>query len=197
MLFPTPVYTNIDKSFLDYGNSLFERCNNFVTTSVGGFKSTLNGEYSPVKSDVTFDVLALDDVVPFVNFIHTSVYEYLSVNKTPNYTPTICNLWLNEMIAGQHHAPHQHYGYSLSGTYYTTVPEGSGELTFHSLLNDISHHGFHDVTEYTTWNSKTWCMPVEEGTLILFPAYLKHSVQPLKFNGIRRSIAFDIGLRHI
>jgi uncharacterized protein (TIGR02466 family) len=196
-LFPTPVYTNNNTSFIDYGNSLFERCDNFVITNNAGFKSTLDNEYSPIRANVTFDILALNDVEPFVNFIHSSVNEFLNDNKTPNYVPTICNLWLNEMVAGQQHAPHQHYGYSLSGTYYTDVPAGSGEIMFYSFLNDIPHHGLNDVSEYTIWNSKTWRMPVEAGTIILFPAYLKHSVQSLEFSGIRRSIAFDIGLKHI
>ena len=56
---------------------------------------------------------------------------------------------------------------------------------------NIAYHD-KDITEYNSWNSPVWRMPVKEGKLILFPSWLKHGVQPnLNKTESRISVSFN------
>ena len=112
-----------------------------------------------------------------------------------NYEIIVENLWLNEMTSGSSHLKHNHSGYTLSGTFYVDTPEPSNKIEFYNLVDDIGLQKVLDATEWTPSNSANWWLPVEPGTICIFPSYLKHSVPAAEFDGVRRSIAFDITLR--
>ena len=47
--------------------------------------------------------------------------------------------------------------------------------------------------EYNIWNSRSWFVSVENNTLILFPSWLEHSVEPNeKATTDRISLGFNI-----
>ena len=75
---------------------------------------------------------------------------------------------------------HTHPQSIISGVFYVQVPEKSGELEFYHPVTDYldMYWPQKDITEYNSWNSPVWRMPVKEGKLILFPSWLKHGVQP-------------------
>ena len=100
--------------------------------------------------------------------------------------------WLN--IYGEGHAQevHTHANCVISGIYYAKAPEGSGDLLIHSPYNDTMLDPPH--ARVNGFNMKMIPIKPEEGKMILFRSYVKHSVKPSKCqDGEERiSIAFNL-----
>lgn len=101
----------------------------------------------------------------------------------------IPQLWVNVNKRHDYNLIHQHGQYVISGTYYVKVPKDSGRIIFrdprpgaignYRLNTDIDKGEFRHYT------------PVD-GTLMLWPSYLDHMVEPSNSNKERISISFDI-----
>jgi len=190
-LFPIPIYTCINTEFIEYGKSLFDSCPKYDYEE-NGFRTTLK-EYSPGHANIGWNFLNFDGTGPLINFIKKTTIEFMQANGLDDcYEVDIPNIWLNEQESSGNLTPHSHYGYSYSGTYYINCPGESGKIIFHNPADYGFRQKFKNIKTYNTSNSSTWWIPVKEGTLILFPSYLMHSVPPQEFTGIRQSIAFDI-----
>lgn len=129
------------------------------------------------------------------NFILLRAKEYIAFcgYKAEDYEYTI-TMWLNEMERNAVHKLHHHYGHNISGCYYIDLPNNSNTIMFsHTHLNSNSL-GLVEVDEYTPFNSASWKFMPKEGELYLWKSDMYHEVPPLDFNGIRRTIAFDISV---
>jgi uncharacterized protein (TIGR02466 family) len=101
------------------------------------------------------------------------------------------SLWINVMKKGAHHAAHIHPHSVISGTYYVTVPQGSGTLRFEDprLLAlmaapakkkkaKMENRTFVDVTP-------------KAGTLLLWESWLRHGVEGNAAKSRRISVSFN------
>ena len=100
-----------------------------------------------------------------------------SIIGTPNFKLT--EMWANVSSYGHSNTLHNHgpYGKTLSGVLYLKTPPNSGNLQF-ILPFDLNNY-----YPYTP----------QEGDLIIFPAFLSHSVEPNLSQEDRISIAFNYG----
>jgi uncharacterized protein (TIGR02466 family) len=193
-LFPIPVYLDKSIDMISVGSKLFDIWPE-ETRFNGFFNTTLKGEYCPYKAPVTWDLIDVPEAQPLLEYIKRSAILYLKENKNRPHSVRVQNMWLNEMASGEHHPKHSHYGYSISGTFYVDVPEGSNKLGLYSPLDGVGHIlGPESQDSWTTSNSMSWWIPVEAGNIILFPSHIKHEVPPMQFHGLRRSISFDLVL---
>lgn len=101
----------------------------------------------------------------------------------------ITNSWVNETNPNQQHYLHNHSNSILSGVYYINVEDSLPFITFNRmqlpfLLNIVPK-------EFTMFNSTEWSIPVENGSLIIFPSTLYHYVKPNDSNKPRHSLAFN------
>ncbi len=96
----------------------------------------------------------------------------------PDCPPLRCGFWLNAMPPGSGTSRHSHEENDelLSGVYYVAVPEHSGDI------------GFQDGP------FRTQVRP-SAGMLLLFPPSLVHWVEPHRGEGLRLSVAFNLGPR--
>jgi len=89
------------------------------------------------------------------------------------------------------HRMHSHPNNYLSGVYYVRVPPGANTINFHdprpqaSILRP-------PVTQLTGQNTDQVVVEVTDGTLLLFPSYLLHSVDPSEGNELRISISSNL-----
>ena len=101
------------------------------------------------------------------------------------------SLWINVMRKGAIHAPHIHPHSVLSGTYYVTVPPGSGVIRFEDprlgLLMAaptkkknarMENRAFVDVTP-------------KAGMLLLWESWLRHGVEANSAKSQRISVSFN------
>jgi uncharacterized protein (TIGR02466 family) len=85
---------------------------------------------------------------------------------------------------------HCHHNSIMSGIFYVSVPEGSGNITFERPDNQEC---FFKATHRNPYSFSTYTLPPGENMLLLFPSFIKHRVEmhKIKNNAKRISIAFD------
>jgi len=105
---------------------------------------------------------------------------------------TIQQMWINVNKKGDWNAIHQHGGYyDLSGIYYIKTPKNCGRLVFRDPRTSAIGNSFmvkkFDKGEIRYFN-------VMEGTLMLWPSFLEHYVEPSQADDERISVSFDINV---
>ncbi|MGF1611367.1 MAG: TIGR02466 family protein [Kiloniellales bacterium] len=99
--------------------------------------------------------------------------------------------WANINPKGTPHPPHFHPNNYLSGVYYVAAAAGADSIVFHEprpQLDMIAPH----VRRYTKYTAPNQEVRVKPGRLVLFPAWLTHSVPVNRSEGLRISIAFNL-----
>jgi uncharacterized protein (TIGR02466 family) len=110
------------------------------------------------------------------------------------------NFWFNINNKYESNAIHHHLHFQsnniISGVFYVDYPKNSGEIVF---SNSVDMRGaLYDestVKKYNEYNSQNWKVKPETGKFLLFPAYLKHYVEPSQVNKDRVSIAYNFGYK--
>lgn len=105
----------------------------------------------------------------------------------------VVNLWLNEMRGGSAHVAHAHYGFQVSGCFYVDVPAGSGVIKFHTQERRVERGG-NPLKEFTQYTSSVLNVMPKAGDMWFWESLLIHEVPALQFDGVRRSIAYDIAI---
>jgi uncharacterized protein (TIGR02466 family) len=109
--------------------------------------------------------------------------------------PYVDSLWINVLMEGGSHTSHLHTNAVLSGTYYVTVPAGSGALVFedprHAMMMAAPPRTAAAPREMQTYVSET---PLA-GTLLLWESWLRHEVAMHRAAEDRISISFNCVLR--
>jgi len=197
-LFALPVYTGSNDQFLPTINQWFADAELFPqkTTVPFMFDTTLR-RYNPGKSITASDLLSRPDSQEFQSFIKDSVKQFLEQGDYATECDiSIPNMWMNSMTSNAVHRKHSHFGYTLSGTYYVEVPQGSGILSLINPVQDLVNQAIIMNKTMNQNNVYEYQIPVEPGMIVLFPSFIKHYVPSLKFQGTRKSIAFDITISY-
>lgn len=128
------------------------------------------------------------DLVSCVNRAAAAVLRFLRIGHTA-FEITAC--WATILAPGAEHKIHSHPNNYLSGVYYLRTRPGSDTINFH---DPRSQTGIirPPVTELTAENTDQVVVRVQDGTLLLFPAYLQHSVDSNSSGEERISISFNI-----
>ncbi|MCP3719945.1 2OG-Fe(II) oxygenase family protein [Paraburkholderia sp. CNPSo 3281] len=116
------------------------------------------------------------------------VLAFLKVADTPFH---ITGCWVNVLDPGGTHATHSHPNNFLSGVYYLRSQAGADTINFHDPRPQTTVIR-PPVTELTAYNTDQVVLPVSEGTLLLFPAWLPHSVSVNTSAQARVSVSFNI-----
>lgn len=128
------------------------------------------------------------DLVSCINDAVDGVLEYLKLGYR---TFEITGLWANIIMPGAQHKMHCHPNNFLSGVYYVATDAGADTINFH---DPRSQTGIirPPVTELTAENTDEVVVTVSNGTLLLFPAWLPHSVDANRSEGARISLSFNV-----
>lgn len=103
----------------------------------------------------------------------------------------VTDCWANVNSPGASHAIHNHPNNFLSGVYYVQTQPGANTINFH---DPRSQSGIirPSVTQLTAQNTDQVVVNVSKGTLLMFPAYLLHSVAQNESDEFRISISFNV-----
>ncbi len=88
---------------------------------------------------------------------------------------------------------HTHSNNYLSAAYYVKAPENSGNFKV-SNPNIINRNIFPKSNQGTELNSNSVSIKINEGDLLIFPAYLPHSVEENKTEEDRVIVSFNIDI---
>ena len=103
----------------------------------------------------------------------------------------VTGCWANANAPGASHPIHHHPNNFLSGVYYIRVGPGANTINFHDPRPQTGIIR-PPVTELSAQNTDLVVVPVKDGTLLLFPAYLEHSVGPNESADLRISVSFNV-----
>jgi uncharacterized protein (TIGR02466 family) len=105
----------------------------------------------------------------------------------------ITGCWANVNAPGAGHRLHSHPNNYLSGVYYAQTGEGADTINFHDPRPQTGIL-CPPVTELTAENADQVVVNVRDGTLLMFPAWLPHSVDSNRSDRLRVSIGFNVML---
>lgn len=167
----------------------FERHEELKAQTLEFFKDKENFRSATSRDTLLFtdaNLHRLDLFKPYADFIVESLK---IVMDATGFEPSIAltGLWGTVHPEGGFHHRHTHYNSFLAGVYYLDgTPQSSGT----SFFNPMQYHNiivpkFKDRRMHNAFSTVT--MPFEEGTLIIFPAWLSHNTS---FNNINRTNAY-------
>jgi uncharacterized protein (TIGR02466 family) len=128
------------------------------------------------------------DLISCVNNAAKSVLRFLRIGYDA-FEITGC--WANVLAKGAAHRAHSHPNNFLSGVYYVQTQPGTDTINFHDPRNQTSIIR-PPVVELTGENTDQVVVRVKNGTLLIFPFYLQHSVDTNMSEEERISISFNI-----
>ncbi|MBM3559834.1 MAG: hypothetical protein FJX53_08180 [Alphaproteobacteria bacterium] len=107
----------------------------------------------------------------------------------------ITGMWLNINPPGAAHVMHNYPNNCLAGTYYLRTAPGADHIQFHDfrLQTQAIVPRYSRETPYT---GATQRIAVQPGLLVLFPAWLPHSVGPNGSRVDRISLSFNVNFRN-
>ena len=184
-LFPTSVWK------LQLAPDIVERTGRTVRNSIHEMNPLL-AELAPGdawQSDHQLHVL--DEFSELVSSIMQSTRTILKFLKVVSEEIELTGCWANVATRGASHALHCHPNNYLSGVYYVQTSPGADTINFHDPRPQAGVLR-PPVTELTSQNVDQVVVKVTNGTLLMFPAYLAHSVPPSQSDEPRISVSFNL-----
>ena len=189
-LFPQPIfkyqvdnYKKINEELVKYIYGLHNNDN------VGVKKSNINGWHSK-----PFD---LKDDIPNKFYSHINNYIKDVFNKYGweyNDTKVVCtSMWAIINKKGNFNIEHTHPNNYLSTAYYVKAPDNCGNFKA-TNPNILNRHIRAKAEQANELNSNSASIKINEGDLLIFPAYLPHSVDENRSNEDRVIISFNIDI---
>jgi uncharacterized protein (TIGR02466 family) len=128
---------------------------------------------------------------PLVGCIEAAAEAALESLEIGSRVIEITACWATVNAPGRGHAAHAHPNSFLSGTYYVATRAGADTINFH---DPRSQTGIirPPVTRLVAANADQAVVAVSDGTLLLFPSWLQHSVDPNASAGNRISVSFNL-----
>jgi uncharacterized protein (TIGR02466 family) len=133
---------------------------------------------------------ALPELAPLVLHIRQSIGQVLAFLRVGNFAFEVTGLWANIAAPGGMVRMHSHPNNFLSGVYYVHVQPGADTINFHDPRPQTAIVR-PPATELTPYNTDQVVVQVEEGSLLLFPAWLTHSVDANRSDRMRISMSFN------
>lgn len=128
------------------------------------------------------------DLVACINHAARGIQRFLRIGYDA-FEITAC--WATVLAKGGTHKVHSHPNNFLSGVYYLHTPTGADTINFHDPRSQAAIIR-PPVTELTAANTDQVVVSVQNGTLLVFPSYLQHSVDANLSGEERISISFNI-----
>lgn len=129
---------------------------------------------------------AFADFVKLVETAARGVARFLQVDQ---YPMVITGCWANINPRGAYHPTHHHPNNYLSGVYYVAVPPPGSRIVFQDPRPSII---MPKPRQYTRMTANGADAQSKEGRMLLFPAWLKHSVPSNEGVAERISISFNL-----
>ena len=103
------------------------------------------------------------------------------------------SFWCNVNTYGDYNTLHNHRGSILSGVFYVDVPdENMGNINF-QRSDDIEYY-LPPLNNYNNFTGEKASYKPESGKVLIFPSWLKHSVDGSRSEQQRISISFNYGV---
>lgn len=184
-LFPTNLWVN------DLEPERAETLNRSLTATL---QELMKGG-PPIRPDETWqsdqNLHRLPDFAELMSVVDAALTNVLDSLEVIHSGFRITGCWANLGPPSAGHQGHTHPNNYLSGVYYVRTPEGATGINFHDPRPQVDIIS-PAVRRRNQYNSAIVTVPVRAGRLIVFPAWLGHSVFPNRSREVRISISFNM-----
>jgi uncharacterized protein (TIGR02466 family) len=101
----------------------------------------------------------------------------------------ITQSWINISQPNQWHHPHGHPNSIFSGVLYLNAVPDVDKIFF--IKDEPYQRIEYPFKGWNSFNSREWWLPVETGSIVIFPSYLRHRVAPNQSEHNRVSLSFN------
>lgn len=184
-IFPTFVWKN------QLTKEVYERINRAIIVKLGEtivHVPTLRVGSHWQSVQTLHELDEFSELISCVNAATRRILKFLNIGYNA-FEVTAC--WLNVSAQRAGHRTHTHPNNFLSGVYYAKTQKGADTINFH----DPRTQTFvlrPPVTKLTAQNADQVVVQVRDGTLLMFPAWLPHSVDPNASDGERISVSSNV-----
>ena len=170
---------------------IIRRISQDVVSTLELLRQAKPGAESSLSWQSDHDLHQLERFGQLISSIHEAVKKVLEFLKIADTPFVMTGLWANMNAPGAIHKMHNHPNNLLSGVYYLQTGKGADTINFHDPRpqRDVIKP---PVTELTADNTDQVVVSVNDGTLLVFPSWLSHSVDANRSNQVRISISFNI-----
>lgn len=180
LLFPIPIV------FIDLNRELTE----IEKAVINEYKNDSKRNQGNSSSINTY-VLNDERLANLKQFFTGETYNYFKNFYNPKNEVEfyITQSWLNMTNTSEFHHAHTHANSFLSGVFYLEADEDMDSITFHNSRDSFNFHIPCD--DWFMYFAKTWKFKIKKNTLIIFPSTLMHSVDNVKSEKQRVSLAYN------
>ena len=180
--FPTIIYAD---DFKLNTNDLAQNIINWAKEDKGLTKTNVNGWHS------TTDMQNKSEYKPLVDELFKMVHKVFE-EECLDKQPVLGNMWANINPAGGYNKPHVHPNSLFSGVYYVKTPPNCGRLICQDprpgIQTVMPTRKSVEIPKYL-WRDVH--LQPQENRVVMFPAWLWHSVEPNQSKDIRISVSFN------
>ena len=180
--FPTLIYAD---DFKLNTNDLAQNIINWAKEDKGLTKTNVNGWHS------TTDMQNKSEYKPLVDELFKMVYKVFE-EECLDKQPVLGNMWANINPSGGYNKPHVHPNSLFSGVYYVKTPPNCGRLICQDprpgIQTVMPTRKSVEIPKYL-WRDVH--LQPQENRVVMFPAWLWHSVEPNQSKDIRISVSFN------
>ena len=180
-LFAVPLYYSKNGIDLLNGNLLCIDTLEFIKT-----KTKTNS----VSKDT--NVLAKPEFQQYKDICEMHLKQFVDTVLQSTQTFYITNSWIAKSDPGEEHSIHHHPNSIISGVLYLQSSEDCGKINFHHKSPFKHEFSFnYDLKNYNQFNSDMWSYSPLTGDMIIFPSWLRHSVNKNQSNSSRIILGFN------
>ena len=188
-LFPSLFHLIEGDNFSGIKNKLIDWIYDYKNENISESKSNKGGWQSDayfIQKDNSFN--------PFFKYVEKILEEYGKVYPVGTKFG-LKNAWINVNPTGTYNTTHTHPQSTISGVLWVKCPENCGNIVFESPVDytqyELMEKTISDITNKYNYFPTYFFNPVE-GSMILFPSDIRHSVEENKSKEDRISIAFNL-----
>ena len=192
LFFSTPVWVSTINNYKETNEKIYHYIKNLHSTDNKGIiKSNVQGWHSN-----NFN-LEDENVIEFINLISPNINNVLNDMNwdMSKQRAKISAMWAIINKPNDFNVIHTHPNSFLSAAYYVKAPKDAGKFVFENP-NTVATHSYPAPERKTEFNVKTAGLEIEEGDLLLFPAYLPHKVNENKSSEDRIVISFNVNINY-
>jgi len=148
-------------------------------------KTNMNGWHSQT------DMQTKPEYRPLVDQLFLAM-QYVWKEEWLDREPILGNMWANINYQGGYNKPHVHPNTLFSGVYYIKTPPNCGKLVCNDPrpgIQTVMPVRIKGVPPKHLWREVHLDTP--SGRIIIFPAWLRHCVEPNESNDTRISVSFN------
>lgn len=186
-IFSIPVWMSVFPDFEKYKDSFITCVRNFKEKNPQGeLKSNICGYQSPSS------LQGEEELRPLFQYVcEIAIYAVKDLNFIDNNI-FLTHAWVNFNDSRSCMNSEHIHGEVLSGVFYLKVPSESGKFVLSNPGLNRLWAGCSLINEKNQFTAERMRIEPEEGSIILFPSYLPHSVETNNHDDERISISFNL-----